>query len=82
MNSTEIEKKSGSSLEFEKYRYYQCVQNIFGDYNCEQMYYNDDYIKNSKLLFVNSKFPICLDGFLLKYDLIPRVVTNRKYKNT
>jgi hypothetical protein len=81
-NSTEQEKKSGSSLEFEKYRYYQCEQNIFRDYKCEQMYYEDDYIKNSQLLFVNNKFPVCFDGLLLKYNLIPQVSINRKYKNT
>ena len=82
MNSTENEKKSGSSLEFEKYRYYQCVQNNFGNYKCEQMYYEDDYIKNSHLLFVNNKIPVLFDKYILKFDLIPQVSTYRKYKNT
>ena len=80
MNKT-TENRSYSSLDFEKYRYYQCVRNYWGNFKCEQMYYQDNYIENSQLMFVNNKYPAFFDKYILKYDLIPQV-TIKDYKNT
>jgi hypothetical protein len=66
-----------NSLEWEKHRYYQCVENQFGVYKCKQMCYLDEYIENSKLLFVNQKFPQFIDKYILKYDLLPTIVVKK-----
>lgn len=73
-------KKCDSSIEWEKFRYYQCVQNHWGNFNCEKLYYQDDYIPNSQLLFVNQKYPEFIDKYLLKYYLIPRVEIKKRLK--
>ncbi len=66
-----------NSLEWEKYRYYQCVPNPLSGYKCKQMFYLDEYIENSQLLFVNQKIPQIFDKYILKYDLIPTLIIKK-----
>ena len=78
--SENLDKKRSDywSLDFEQYRYYQCIPTTFGNFKCIQMYYQDSYLENSRLLFVNKKNPQIFDKYVLQYQLTPSVSINKK----
>lgn len=63
-----------SDSNFDKFRYYQCTQNLSGNYICTKINYNNYENKyNSKILFINKNLPENLDKHILKYKLTPEV---------
>ncbi len=62
-----------SSLDFETYRYYQCVMSPHG-YQCNKVLdHNYTILDNSRLSFVNKNTPHIFDNMVLKYKLIPKI---------
>ncbi len=63
--------------DFDKYRFYQCVETLNG-YKCEQVFNPNYNIKdNSKLVFINNNIPKIniLEKRLLKCKLNPKTIT-------
>jgi DNA modification methylase len=65
------------SFNYEKNRYYQCTNTSFTNYTCKQMYYQDSFINNSKLIIIDKSVPKSLDKYILNYKLQPKITLEK-----
>ncbi len=76
-NTLKFFRKDYWSLDYEKKRYYQCIQKNFTDYTCKQMLYEDSFIPNSKLITIDSTVPESLDKIIIHYELQPKITIEK-----